>query len=78
MPISPALLSLSDSQITTIMGLARPLSPAQRIAFLEMVAAKLNGQRDIGDGAIFRLCRDLQKELFDPPIMQSAARGKYD
>jgi hypothetical protein len=60
-------LALSDSQITTVMGLARPLSPDQRSRFLEMLAAKLSGQLELGDGAIYRLCRDLQRELFSPP-----------
>ena len=53
MPI-PEPLCLSDAQITTVMSLARPLQPAQRTAFLEMLAAKLNGQRELGDGAISR------------------------
>jgi hypothetical protein len=66
----PAPLALTDAQITTIMALARPLLPDQRTAFLEMVAAKLrelcNG--DVGDGVIYRLCRELQREFFDPPL----------
>ena len=64
---TPLPLALSDSQLTAIMGLARPLQPAQRVAFLQMVAAKLNGQRELGDCAIYRLCRELQHELFSPP-----------
>jgi hypothetical protein len=53
-------LALSDSQITAIMQLARPLRPAQRTAFLEMIAAKLNGRAgQIGDGAM-RVRRRLQ------------------
>jgi hypothetical protein len=76
MPKMP--IALTDVQISTVMALARPLSPHQRIAFLEMVAAKLNGQRELGDGAIYRLCRELQRQLFDPPTLQASARGKYD
>jgi hypothetical protein len=63
----PAPLALTDAQIASIMGLERPLLPHQRTAFLEMLATKLNGQSEIGDGAIYRLCRDLQRELFSPP-----------
>jgi hypothetical protein len=74
-------LALTDEQITTVMGLARPLLPDQRAAFLEMLATKLNGQRDLGDGALYRLCRELQRELFDPPLQSHHGRvagvGKY-
>jgi hypothetical protein len=79
--MSPAPLALSDSEISTIMALARPLPPVQRTAFLEMVAAKLrercNG--DVGDGVIYQLCRDLQRELFSPPLEADERHrvGKY-
>jgi hypothetical protein len=59
------------------MGLSRPLLPAQRTAFLEMLAAKLNGQRELGDGALYRLCRELQREVFDPPILGAGTGSKY-
>ena len=72
----PLPLTLSDSQITTIMQLARPLLPHQGSAFLELLAAKLNGQRELGDGEVYRLCRELQHEVFDPPI-ESRSAGKY-
>jgi hypothetical protein len=72
MPAPP--LALTDSQISAIMALARPLSPDQRSRFLELLAAKLNGQRELGDGAIYRLCRDLQRQLFSPPINRGRPR----
>ena len=57
-------VALTDSQITTIMQLARALLPDQRARFLEMVAAKLARRSgDVGDGVIYRLCRELQREL---------------
>src|SRR5262245_54217183 len=37
------------------MGLVRPLQP--RSAFLEMLAAQLDGRRELGDGQLYRLCR---------------------
>jgi hypothetical protein len=52
MPAPP--LALTDSQLTTIMQLSRPLLPAQRIAFLEMLAAKLNGSHRLGRVLISR------------------------
>ena len=49
-------VALTDSQITTIMQLARALLPDQRARFLEMVAAKLARRSgDVGDGVIYRL-----------------------
>jgi hypothetical protein len=70
-------LALTDAQITTIMRIARPLSPPQRTAFLEMLAAKLNGQRELGDGEVYRLCRELQRQHFDPPIIDRGIASKY-
>jgi hypothetical protein len=66
---SPQPLALGDSEITTIMQLARPLPPRQRAAFLEMVTAKLaECDASLGEGAIYHLCRELQRELFSPPL----------
>jgi hypothetical protein len=59
-------LCLSDSEITTIMAMARPLPPDARGAFLERVAARLAGQV-LGDGLVARTCRELQREYLDPP-----------
>jgi hypothetical protein len=69
-------IALSDAQITTIMQLSRPLLPHERVTFLEMLVTKLNGHREIGDGELFRLCRELQRQLFDPPVM-TVAPSKY-
>jgi hypothetical protein len=63
----PTPIHLSDSEITTIMQLSRPLSPPQRVAFLEMLAAKLNGQREIGDGMLHQICRELQRQVLGAP-----------
>jgi hypothetical protein len=60
-------IALSDSQLTTIMGLARPLQPHERARFLELVASRLNGRSEIGDGQLYRLLRDLQRECFRVP-----------
>jgi hypothetical protein len=75
--MAPTPLALPDSQITTIMQLARPLQPQQRSTFLEMLAAKLNGQRELGDGAIYRLCRELQRRHYDPPV-ENRGRPRID
>jgi hypothetical protein len=74
-------LKLTDSQITTVMQLSRPLLPDQRVAFVELLTAKLNGHREIGDGMLYQLCRELQRELFPPPFEEHYGRvrdaGKY-
>jgi hypothetical protein len=76
----PLALALSDAQITCVMQLSRPLLPDQRVAFVELLAAKLNGHREIGDGTLYQLCRDLQRELFSPPLETEPRHrhvGKY-
>jgi hypothetical protein len=55
---APPPLALSDSQLTTIMQLSRPLLPDQRVTFVELLATRLNGHREIGDSALYQLCRD--------------------
>ena len=74
----PAPLALSDAQITTIMQLSRPLQPDQRIAFVELLAARLNGRHEIGDGQLYQLCRELQRELLDPPGHTNPSPSKYE
>jgi hypothetical protein len=69
---------LTDAQITTVMQLARPLLPDQRTAFLELLITKLNGRCEIGDGTLYQVCRDLQRELFSPPLETEPHHvGKY-
>jgi hypothetical protein len=50
------------------MQLSRPLRPDQRTVFVELLIAKLNGRREIGDGTLYQLCRELQRQLFSPPL----------
>jgi hypothetical protein len=61
-------LALSDSQLAAVMDIAKPLAAHERSRFLEMLASKLNGQQhEIGDGTLYRLLRELQRECFSPP-----------
>jgi hypothetical protein len=71
-------LALTDAQISAIMALSRPLSPDQRSRFLEMLAAKLDGRRELGDGQLYRLCRELQREYFSPPDFNVDSGGKWN
>ena len=79
MSVSPALLSLSDSQITAIMAAAKVLTPVDRTAFLELVGQELSAQRvnghELGDGAIYRVVRELQRRFWHPPHL--GTYGKY-
>jgi hypothetical protein len=71
----PQPISLSDIAMTQIMQAARPLQPHERETFLQLVAARLNGKRELGDGEIFRLIREVQRAVFDPPHL--GTYGKY-
>jgi hypothetical protein len=66
MPAPP--LALTDAQITTVMQLSRPLHPAQRVAFVELLVARLNGQHVIGDGQLYQICRELQRQVLGAPV----------
>jgi hypothetical protein len=69
---------------TSIMQLSRPLAPDQRTAFLEMLADKLRGRGELGDGELHLICRQLLRErgLFSPPLETESGHrranvGKY-
>ena len=66
-PTKPSPLALSDQQLDTVMRAAAPLLPGDRDNFLRALAARLHGECELGDGVIFRACRELQREFFRPP-----------
>ena len=72
----PAPLAFSDEQIDAILRAATPLAPGDRTAFLEEVAAKLNGQ-PLGDGIVFRTIRETQLRYLDPPASPRGPRSNY-
>src|SRR5262249_17527713 len=59
---SPRPLALSDSEISHIMAAARPLSPADRDAFLQHIAAALAALPMWGEGAVARTVREVFKQ----------------
>jgi hypothetical protein len=65
----PRPLSLSDEQLTAVMGAARPLEPWARRAFLEAVAKQLHGTVEPGDGDVYRAIKETQRKFYDPPIL---------
>jgi hypothetical protein len=73
---TPTPLALSDAEITMIMQCSRPLQPDDRSRFIELVAAKVRGAKEIGEGEVWRACVEAQRALFSPPIDPPRA-GKY-
>jgi hypothetical protein len=71
-PSSP--LSFSDDQLTQIFRAAAPLTPAERVAFLEDLASTLREAPHLGDGQLYRTIRDVQRRHFDPPAFDRGVR----
>ena len=69
------LLQLSDTQVETIARAAAPLEPADQPAFLNAVATYLRSERVLGDGAIYRACKAVQREFFKPPTIERSPLG---
>jgi hypothetical protein len=47
---------------------ARPLEVADRDLFLRDVAERLAAMPERGDGLVFQICREVQREHWDPPV----------
>jgi hypothetical protein len=59
-------IRFSDSELDTLLDLARPLPVAQRDAFIRLVAAELAACGEIGPGAVYRVAAWAQRQLLDP------------
>jgi hypothetical protein len=59
-------LSFTDEQLSALMRAATPIPPADRTAFLEEIAAKLEG-KILGDRLVFRAIRETQGRYLNPP-----------
>jgi hypothetical protein len=77
-----APIPLTDEQLDAIFCAARPLRVADRDAFLQDVAAALQGRQEIGDGDIHRAVQAAQRKFWDPPQLghdvshRAAMRGR--
>jgi len=60
-------LAFTDDQLSQIMQASRPLRPRDRAAFLQALAAELQG-REIGPGSLGRAIAIVQKRFYDPPL----------
>ena len=68
-------LQLTDDEMSVLRRLAEPLDQQRRTQFLQEVAAELEAKRqagEIGEGAVHRVARTLQRNFFDPPEFTSA------
>jgi hypothetical protein len=76
-PLPSAILALTDAQLSIVMAASRPLRPADRDGFFEGVADRLKDTIEIGDGTVARICREVQRAHYDPPILVgSRSRGR--
>jgi hypothetical protein len=62
-------MPLSESQRMLILSLARPLQRQQREEFLARLNAELANLPVVGDGMLYRLAAELQREFLDPPTL---------
>jgi hypothetical protein len=78
---NPPPLALTDAQLDHLMKLSRPLVPAMRDVFLQLVERELRARVNggVGDGEFYRLCKEIIKSngLFDPPQDGNAMISKY-
>jgi hypothetical protein len=69
MPENP--LRLTDDQLAAVLRAAEPLTIGDRGAFLQDIAAALQGQ-ELGDGTVYRAITQVQRKYYDPPILPGA------
>jgi hypothetical protein len=60
-------LKLSDAELDAVLQAARPLPVDLRDPFLQAVAHALSGRDVVGPGTVHQVCRELQRQFFDPP-----------
>jgi hypothetical protein len=65
-------LHFSDEEMTLLLELSRPIEPAQRTAFLDAVAAAIEGQAS-GPGLVRQTARRVQRQFWTPPELPNAA-----
>jgi hypothetical protein len=70
-------LKLTDDELDAVLAAARPLDVGDRDAFLQAVAAALQGAGEIGPGVVHRVCAELQRRFWDPPDLHAAGASKY-
>jgi len=68
------MLKLTDSELDAVFSAARPLDPDLRDPFPQAVANALMADcsSEIGPGTVARVCREMQRQFFDPPDFDRA------
>jgi hypothetical protein len=65
--MSTPRIAVSDDQFSQIMRACDPLAPLERSALLAALAHRLRGYREVGDGELHRLIREILRETWSPP-----------
>jgi hypothetical protein len=60
-------LQLNDEEMNVLLTLAGAIDQQLRPQFLQEVAQELEAKRQIGEGSVHRLARQIQRRFFDPP-----------
>jgi hypothetical protein len=71
-------LQLNDDEMSVLMTLAGPIDQRLRPQFLQEVAAEFEVKRqagEIGEGAVHRVGRVVQRRYFDPPQLPNASKA---
>ena len=67
-PVDQLLFRMTDAQLRMLMDACRPLQPRERSAFLAELATAVSANGEIGDGALFRAVKEVQRKHFDAPL----------
>jgi hypothetical protein len=67
------MLCLTDSEMDIVLAAARPLDVRVRDDFLREVVQCLAALPERGDGLVFRIVREIQRQHWDPPTHGYAA-----
>jgi 3-hydroxyisobutyrate dehydrogenase-like beta-hydroxyacid dehydrogenase len=71
-------IRLTDEELTAVMAAARPIAVDRRDEFLRKVASELGRCGELGDGVVYRVIAQVQREHFEPPDLELRGRwGKY-
>jgi hypothetical protein len=68
---------LSDAQMSAVFQACAPLARPDRDAFIAALAALLRTElQPLGDGALFRAIRSLQREFWVPPRIPGSTQHR--
>ena len=70
-------LKVPISELEAVMAAARPLAVDRRDAFLQAIVGALQGRTETGAGAIYRVCRELQRAHFDAPDLSQGRPSRW-